>query len=102
MFKILPRKLNEKLIIYKFLKFCKKSQKPYLKLHLNLSIYFIHRLNAGWSYRTEKNTLFTSKNSQLSENEILAIQKVLERSQMLEKIEQERVRLEKNYEIKFK
>lgn len=34
-----------------------------------------------------------NKNSQLTENELIAIQKVMQRSEMLEKMEQERVKL---------
>jgi hypothetical protein len=61
-------------------------------LYFKINYIIISRLNAGWSYHTEQNTTFANKNSQLSESEIIAIQKVLERSEMLERIEQERVR----------
>jgi hypothetical protein len=47
------------------------------------------RLNAGWSCHTGKKSL--KKDSQLSENELIEIQKVLQRSEMVEQREKERV-----------
>lgn len=46
------------------------------------------RLNAGWSCHT-KSTL--KKDSQLTESELIEIQKVLQRSEMVEKTERNRV-----------
>jgi len=46
------------------------------------------RLNAGWSCHT-KSTL--KKDSQLTESELIEIQKVLQRSEMVEKNERNRV-----------
>ena len=48
----------------------------------------INRLNAGWSCHTKASL---KKDSQLSENELIEIQKVLQRSEMLEKHERNRV-----------
>ncbi len=47
------------------------------------------KLNAGWSIHTGKNPV--EKESQLTENELSEIQKVLQRSQMVEKNERDRV-----------
>ena len=47
------------------------------------------RLNAGWSIHTGKKTI--QKDAQLTENELNEIQKVLQRSQMVEKNERDRV-----------
>ncbi len=47
------------------------------------------RLNAGWSYHTGKKVL--KKDSQLTESELLEIQKVIQRSEMLERAEKDRV-----------
>lgn len=51
---------------------------------------FSHRLNAGWSYHTGKKTV--KKDPQLTENELIEIQKVLQRSEMVEHQERERVK----------
>ncbi len=47
------------------------------------------RLNAGWSYYTNKKSL--KKDPQLTESELIEIQKVLQRSEILERFERERV-----------
>ena len=49
----------------------------------------IFRLNAGWSCHTGKKTI--QKDSQLTENELNEIQKVLQRSQTVERNERDRV-----------
>ena len=46
-------------------------------------------MNAGWSIHTGKRT--HKKDIQLTENELLEIQKVLQRSEALERNEKERV-----------
>ncbi len=48
-----------------------------------------YRLNAGWSVHTEK--MAVKKDPQLTEAELIEIQKVIERSQHLERTEQRRV-----------
>lgn len=48
------------------------------------------KLNAGWSCHTDKKTS-VSKDTQLTENELNEIQKVLQRSQMVERNERDRV-----------
>jgi hypothetical protein len=57
------------------------------------AIYFqkmlLIRLNAGWSYYTNKKSL--KKDPQLTESELIEIQKVLQRSEILERFERERV-----------
>lgn len=50
---------------------------------------FVTRLNAGWSIHTGIKTV--KKDPQLTEAELIEIQKVLQRSEMLEQNERDRV-----------
>ena len=59
------------------------------KHHVNSAILEIIRLNAGWSVNTSKRT--HKKDLQLTDTELLEIQKVLQRSEALERNERERV-----------
>lgn len=60
-----------------------------IKRHINTAILDIIRLNAGWSVNTSKRT--HKKDIQLTDTELLEIQKVLQRSEALERNERERV-----------
>ena len=56
-------------------------------------------MNAGWSIHTGKKTL--KKDLQLSESELIEIQKVLQRSELLERNERDRVMYGKKLLKKF-